>query len=159
MQYVQSSSRLTTQQRTTLIPRSNYKHSTNEHYFNLTTSKIIAFPLLNLPPMSLPIQPTTHINPNISRVISSLHSHLRRRLSPHPSLTVEDHLRRLALTLRRIRLREPEPGLEFIRREIQRITLRCKRDADCRRDNTRAFEFGGLAHVDEDYGLVGRAWC
>lgn len=90
---------------------------------NEPNSIIIPIPPLSLPSMPLPIQPTTIINPNISRIISSLHSHLRRRHSPYTSLAIEDHLRRFSLALHRIGLSESEPRLELIWGEIPCISL------------------------------------
>lgn len=114
-------------------------------------SYITPLPRHRLPPLLLPIQPTPMINTHLLGIIPRLHSHLRRRLGPHTSLTVKHNL----LLRLRIRLRISEARLEFVRGEVDRVRLRDDGDVDGARDDAGALELGGFAHVDENYGVVG----
>lgn len=114
---------------------------------------LITFPLLHLPSPARPIQPTPMIHPQCIRIISSLHSQLRRRLRPHARLAIKHNLLLLpfcSFTCGSFggRLRVSEPGLEFLRRQEIGIRLRSQRNRDGARNDTRCGEFGGFADVD-----------
>jgi hypothetical protein len=90
------------------------------------------------------------IHPQRIRIITRLHSQLRRRLRPHARLAIKHNLL-LPLAFCCCfggRLRVSEPGLEFLRRQEIGIRLRSQRNRDGARNDTRCGEFGGFANVD-----------
>lgn len=128
------------------------KHTSPPGPDQTTLIIILPFPLLYLPPIIHPIQPTPIINTHPFGVIPSLQRQLRRSPSPDPSLAVEHHIPRLPFL--DTGFGEAKARLEFLGGEEEGVGLGGERDGDGGGDYARGGEFGGFADVDED-GFLG----
>lgn len=115
---------------------------------------IITLPPLHLPSPIRPIQPTPMIHPQRIRIITRLHSQLRRLLRPHTRLAIKHNLPLLPFCSFCScgsfsgRFRVSESGLEFLRRQEIGIRLRSQGDRDGARNDARCGEFGRFADID-----------